>query len=298
MDLMETLFCMWGQKVKILYNFEGDIKMDLVSVILPTYNRAEHIRAAVDSVLAQDYEEMEILVIDDASTDDTEAVIRSIHDSRLQYVRKEVNSGAAAARNRGLSMAGGKYIAFQDSDDLWEPGKLKRQLARMREDYGMVFAVNERTHRDGSKEMVPHTGLPREKLQGWIYPHLLAESFMSTPSMLVDAAVIQEVGGFDENMMNYEDYELALRIAKCVRVGFVDDVLVRSRILPDSIDMNMSSGILSSAYLLKKYETDLRAYGLYERKYQVVMEAAAVYGMSEPIRRFIGRTEKERGESV
>lgn len=272
--------------------------MDLVSVIIPTYNRAEHIRAAVVSVLAQDYEEMEILVIDDASTDDTETVIRSIHDSRLQYVRKEVNSGAAAARNQGLSMAGGKYIAFQDSDDLWVPGKLKRQLARMQDGYGMVFAINERTHRDGSKEMVPHTGLQRENLQGQIYPHLLAESFMSTPSMLVDAAVIREVGGFDENMMNYEDYDLALRIAKCVRVGFVDDVLVQSRILPDSIDMDMSSGILSSAYLLKKYETDLRAYGLYERKYQVVMEAAAVYGMAEPIRRFIGRTEKGRGESV
>src|SRR5262245_44206142 len=100
-----------------------------VSVILPTYNRSHSLPAAIASVLMQSHTDLEVIVVDDASTEDIEALVRSIGDDRVRYVRRNSNGGAAAARNTGLAEARGSYIGFQDSDDLWLPDKLSRQLS-------------------------------------------------------------------------------------------------------------------------------------------------------------------------
>ena len=99
----------------------------MVSVIIPTYNRAHVLPRAIESVLKQTYTELELIVVDDASTDDTAAVMTAITDPRVRYVRKE-HGGAAAARNRGIAEAKGEFIAFQDSDDVWHSDKLEKQL--------------------------------------------------------------------------------------------------------------------------------------------------------------------------
>ena len=107
-----------------MINFSGP----LVTVIIPTYNRANQISRAIHSVQAQSYKHWELLIVDDASNDDTAKIISNIADSRIQYIRHETNQGAAAARNTALAQAKGEYIAFLDSDDEWIPAKLEKQV--------------------------------------------------------------------------------------------------------------------------------------------------------------------------
>jgi glycosyltransferase involved in cell wall biosynthesis len=102
-----------------------------VSIILPAYNRADRLPEAINSILVQSFCDFELIVVDDASSEDIESVVRSIGDPRIRYIRHTVNGGASAARNTGLAEARGEFIAFHDSDDLWLPGKLKRQLEQL-----------------------------------------------------------------------------------------------------------------------------------------------------------------------
>lgn len=105
----------------------------LVSIIMPSYNTAKYIEASINSVLAQTYTNWELLIVDDCSTDNTDGVVAKFKDSRIKYIKNEKNSGAAVSRNRALKMATGKWIAFLDSDDLWVPEKLEKQIAFMEE---------------------------------------------------------------------------------------------------------------------------------------------------------------------
>lgn len=125
----------------------------MVSVIIPSYNRAGSIRAAVESVLKQSYADLELIVVDDGSTDDTEAVLKGIDDDRLRYIYQE-NAGACVARNTGIAAARGEYIAFHDSDDIWHPTKLEKQMAAF-ETYGadLVFCKMQRIMPDGSVQI-------------------------------------------------------------------------------------------------------------------------------------------------
>jgi glycosyltransferase involved in cell wall biosynthesis len=112
-----------------------------VSVVLPSFNRKDSIRASVNSVLTQSFADFELIVVDDGSKEDIRCVLDTIADPRLKYIRRESNGGAAAARNPGIAAATGRFIAFQDSDDLWLPRKLEWQLdlfARLPDDFGVV----------------------------------------------------------------------------------------------------------------------------------------------------------------
>lgn len=113
---------------------------DLISVIMPSYNSEKYITATIDSVIAQTYTNWELIVVDDVSSDKTVEIIEGFHDDRIRLFRNEVNSGAAISRNKALREARGRWIAFLDSDDLWHPEKLERQLAFMKEnDYAFTF---------------------------------------------------------------------------------------------------------------------------------------------------------------
>ncbi len=260
----------------------------LVSVIIPTYNRGYCIENAIRSVLKQDYENMEILIVDDGSADDTQAVVQSIEDTRIHYYKNPCNKGAAASRNVGIQLAQGKYIAFQDSDDEWLEGKLRQQVELLEcSDYGMVYSCFEREFPDGRVEKVPREAIQQEAKQGYIYPYLLAESFISTQTMLVRKEILEQLQGFDEALKSYEDYDLAIRIARECQVAFIDKVLVRLNTLPDSIDMDMMRGLISSCYLLKKYEEDLKKYGIYEQKYQVIIDFAQNTGCRQAVEKFL-----------
>ena len=125
--------------------------MELVSIIMPTYNCARFICESIDSVLAQTYTNWELIIVDDSSTDNTAEMVANFNDPRIHYLRNEQNEGAALTRNKALRAAKGRYIAFLDSDDLWHPDKLERQIAFM-EQNGYAFTYHEYTEIDESSK--------------------------------------------------------------------------------------------------------------------------------------------------
>lgn len=121
--------------------------MELISIVMPTYNCGRFIGESIDSVLAQTYPHWELIIVDDCATDNTEQIVSQYTDSRIRYMRNEYNMGAALTRNRALREAKGRYIAFLDSDDLWAPDKLARQMAFMQQN-GHAFTYHEYTEID------------------------------------------------------------------------------------------------------------------------------------------------------
>ena len=123
----------------------------LVSIVMPSYNTARFIKNSIDSVLAQTYKNWELLIVDDCSTDNTDEIVTQFNDSRITYVKNEKNSGAAVSRNHALAQAKGKWIAFLDSDDLWAPEKLEKQLKFMAENgYAFSYTRYEEIDEDGN----------------------------------------------------------------------------------------------------------------------------------------------------
>ncbi|MFP4498035.1 MAG: glycosyltransferase family 2 protein, partial [Vulcanimicrobiota bacterium] len=181
-------------------------KIPEVSVILCTYNSATFLPGAVDSVLTQTFTDFELIIVDDGSTDNTEKIVGEYDDSRVVYLKLEKNAGLPAARNRGIEIARGKYIAYQDSDDLWMPEKLERQykaLEEADEDVGVVYSAWWQV-RDGEKYRFP-TG--NEKLEGYLYHRFLFGNIF-TVHVLMKKEVFDKVGFFDEELPAFEDWEL------------------------------------------------------------------------------------------
>jgi glycosyltransferase involved in cell wall biosynthesis len=198
-----------------------------VSVVIPTWNRAEWVRDAIDSVLAQDYPRLEVVVVDDGSTDATPEVVRR-YGSQVRYIR-QANGGAASARNRGIAEATGEFVAFLDSDDLFLPGKLTEQVREFGRQPGLVMVYAWFSILDGSG---------RERLgrrfhrTGDIARSLLAHCMqgpLATPTVMVRRTALLQAGGFDETMRLSEDTDLWCRVARLGRVGLVPRVLVQVR---------------------------------------------------------------------
>ncbi|HVT36944.1 MAG TPA: glycosyltransferase family 2 protein [Nevskiaceae bacterium] len=193
-----------------------------VSVILPTYNRAHTLRRAIDSVLAQTHADLELIVVDDGSTDDTAALLASIADPRLRVERPPANEGAAAARNRGISAARGEWLAFQDSDDQWLAQKLERQMALAAADIGLVLCGYQ--VRDGTRSI--HV-MPRSTLGGGPAQVDALDGWpIITPTWLVRRELLRELGGFRTDYRVFEDWDLAFRIIERCRVAAVGEPLL------------------------------------------------------------------------
>ena len=197
----------------------------LVSVVLPTYNRACLIGRSLRSALAQTLTDLELIVVDDGSTDDTPALLGEVSDARVRVFRLDENRGASRARNAGIERSRGDWVAFLDSDDEWEPAKLDRQLGRARADpsAGLVYCGYER--RD---QVTEHRATPRWPLhEGDVLDHLLAGWRFPTALAMVRRAALLEVGGFSADLDCYEDYDLWLRLAAARhRFAVVDEPLV------------------------------------------------------------------------
>ena len=177
----------------------------LISVIIPTYNRGPLLGRAIDSVLAQSYGNIEVIVVDDGSNDDSEAVVRSILDARLFYIRLEKNLGGAMARNTGIRAAKGQYIAFQDSDDEWMPDKLEKQMQVFNSadaDIGVVYCGFIFV-RGNDRKYIPARAVIKRKEN--VYEQLLSENFVSTQTLLVKREVFDRVGVFDGSLPRYHD---------------------------------------------------------------------------------------------
>ncbi|RLC39556.1 MAG: glycosyl transferase [Candidatus Nealsonbacteria bacterium] len=199
-----------------------------VSVIIPTYNRAHLIGRAIQSVLDQTYQDFEIIVVDDASTDNTKEVVKSFGDKRIKYLRLRENSGSSAApKNTAIKITKGKYIALLDSDDEWLPEKLEKQIQLFKnskkKNLGFVgcnvLVVDEQTNKRYEYKT------PKYKN---VFQRLLENDFIwSSSSVMVKKSVIDNVGLFDESLKNANDWEMWIRIAQKYDFDFVDEPLFK-----------------------------------------------------------------------
>jgi glycosyltransferase involved in cell wall biosynthesis len=196
-----------------------------VSVIIPTYNRCAMLLEAIDSVLAQTSETFELIVVDDGSTDGTVEHLMGLGKT-IRFERIE-HGGAAAARNRGVALAGAPLIAFLDSDDLWAPTKLERQLALMRGNPACAISQTDEIWIRTGRRVNP--GVRHRKRAGNIFIDSLRTCLISMSATIMRTDLFRSLGGFDELMMAAEDYDLWLRILIDHEAGLLDEPLVTRR---------------------------------------------------------------------
>jgi GalNAc5-diNAcBac-PP-undecaprenol beta-1,3-glucosyltransferase len=190
----------------------------LVSVIIPTRNRALLLKRALKSVLSQTYPYLEIVVVDDASTDETRDVVASFNNGAIRYIRHDNNMGGSAARNAGIRAASGHYISFLDDDDEWEPEKTEAQLKALRQYDAVLCTSNE--HRRGIERYDARESIDLDDLRKG---HFTAGG---TSVLMARASVLKETM-FDETLPRCQDWDIFIRIAKKYRIGYINKALVR-----------------------------------------------------------------------
>lgn len=268
---------------------------EMVSIIVPTYNRADYIGRAVQSILGQTYGSYEIIIVDDGSTDHTQSVVRKLEEKekRIRYIRSEQNQGAAYARNIGMQKAKYDYIAFLDSDDEWLPDKLELQMKKMldsSEETGLIFCRMSGVSRDGQNRFVyPDQSIEKDILEGKIFSRLLKANVIGTPSILVRRKCMEEVGGFKESLECLEDWEWVLRIAKHWLVGFVDEILVEVHKLAGSVSMNVVGYLIARCYLVSLYRKEMSEFGSLGLIEQDILATAEKCGIKEEIQELLHR---------
>jgi glycosyltransferase involved in cell wall biosynthesis len=194
--------------------------VDYVSVIIPARNRASLIERAVRSVLTQTYQDFEIIVVDDGSTDNTPQTVAGLirEDRRVRFLRHDINRGAQAARNSGIRAALGNWIAFLDSDDEWLPDSLALRLNRAADGGLQVVHSECYVHRLGSTELRLF-GVP--SLEGWVYRQLLRQPGPVFPGLLVLKDCLTRISNLNGTIISFQEWDTAIRLAKYFRFGFV-----------------------------------------------------------------------------
>lgn len=205
----------------------------LVSVITPAYNAQRYIKRAIESVLNQTYKNLEVIVIDDGSTDRTAEIIKSYNDPRIIYLYQE-NQGQGPARNYGIRKSKGEYITLLDADDVYLPEKIEKQVQFMQTypEYKAVYCNALHFYSDNPYKFF------KKKYDcpcGDIFPDLLRTSLINPNTIMFHREVLEKVGGFNEKRYYPEDWDMWLRIARaCFRFGYIDEDLVKVEIREDS----------------------------------------------------------------
>jgi glycosyltransferase involved in cell wall biosynthesis len=214
----------------------------LVSIIVPIYNCAHFLPDALDSILAQQYPNMEIIVVDDGSSDSS-AEVAEAYGASVKVIRQK-NQGPAAARNRGVRESSGEYLAFLDGDDAWLPGKLLAQMQHFasHEEVGIVYGrfkrwrVNEEGRYPSVKTFITteNNGSIDDKESGWIYHELLLDGVIHIITAVIPRSLYDTLGGFDESMHVGEDYDFWLRASRLVQAHKLSRDVALYRISPNS----------------------------------------------------------------
>ena len=205
-----------------------------VSIVLSTYNRLPLLHRAVDSVIAQTFRDWELIVVDDGSTDGTREYLEAIEDPRVRPIWLQ-HGGVTSARNAGLRLARGEWVAFHDSDDLWLPEKLEWQLQRVTAHPACRWSYTGYSFIDTNGTPLPErTNLLPLPVSGHILEPLLRfEVSTAVPTMLVQRSLIEEIGGFDATMLFLSDYDFILRLAARSEVCALSETLALVREHPD-----------------------------------------------------------------
>lgn len=233
-----------------------------VSVIIPSYNRADLLGRSVSSVLRQTYQDFELIVVDDCSTDNTRDVVMSFDDRRVKYVRLDKNSGTPAApTNAGIGLALGQYIAVQDSDDKWLPDKLEKQvevLDNVSPLVGVVYTDMWKIGRDGTKtrwrspRVMPEDGIVYQQALGYRLANI------GTVTLLARRECFDKVGLFDEVIPMFIDTEWLIRVSKHYFLYHIDEPLACYYETPGSVSSKTGATVAARKHILEKYFDDIR----------------------------------------
>lgn len=215
---------------------------ELISVIIPTYNRAYIIQDSIFSVLNQTYKDIELLVIDDGSTDDTESKVKEIHDNRIRYIKQE-NKGACAARNKGILLANGKYIAFNDSDDIWYEYKLERQINTLKKyDADIVFCKLDRENY--------RNGVPSHIHEGFLTQNTDLMG-IGTQTLFGKKEIFKD-NLFKEDLPRLQDTEILIRLCLKHSIYCMDEKLVKWQLQPNSISKDRDKLYMAVKLILQE----------------------------------------------
>jgi len=241
--------------------------MPKVNVIIITYNRAKLLSSAITSVLNQTFQDFEIIVVDDASTDNTKEVVSSFNDKRIKYIRHEINKGEAGARNTGVMNSNCKYIAFLDDDDEWMPEKLKMQVDLLENSspkVGGVYTGYLRVNKITGE--VLDRKLPAKR--GNIFYEILAENWFIVSTVLLKKECFEKVGLFDGSIPYGLDWDMWIRISREFHFECIKEPLVKYSIHEDGrLTANHGLVIRGKEAMLKKYgqllALDRKSYSYY-----------------------------------
>lgn len=261
--------------------------MKQVSVIIPTYNRGHIIERSIRSVLQQTYQPLEIIVVDDGSDDNTEEVIREIADSRIVYHKLPENKGVSYARNKGVELANGEWIAFQDSDDCWRENKLEEQMAyaEMYPEYELIYCAY--CCNLANKDAVEIPGKTGAKLQGDIFADLLYKNTIGAPTILMRKSAFLKTQGFDSSLRSLEDWEFVIRYAKKNEIGYVDKVLVDAYMSDGGVSSGKGAYFESRCRLIARYYHDLVTTQRLEAVISDLLGRAEANGVLEPVKNML-----------
>lgn len=225
---------------------------NLVSVIVPVYNRAHLVQETIQSILDQTYQFFEIILINDGSTDGSLAILNDFERKFPEKIRviDQVNQGQIVARNNGIKIAKGSYIAFLDSDDLWLREKLERQIPLFEPGVGLVYSGTEIIDEGGQTTRIEPAD---ENMSGDIYPQLLVKNRMTGGTVVVTAEVLDRVGVFSTEFKAAENWDLWLRICKISQARVVAEPLVKYRIHSDNMSGDTQLMINAKLKIIEKH---------------------------------------------
>jgi glycosyltransferase involved in cell wall biosynthesis len=231
--------------------------MNLISVVIPTCNRPRLLETAINSVINQTYNNIEIIIVDDASTDETKAVHIKYNDERISYIRVDKSKGGNFARNLGVKQSKGSYVAFLDDDDEWLPSKLSKQMQVFEKDesIGIVYTGADVIHTayDTKYKITPQK-------MGDLSMSILTFNYIgTTSSVMIKRELFDEAGGFDIKMPQLQDYDLWIRVCQLTKVGFLKESLIKYYV-------HASTNQITSSTLKNK-----KAIEMIDKKYELLI---------------------------
>lgn len=236
--------------------------MELVSAIITTHGRLNLFKKALKSAEMQTYPNMEIIVIDDCSADGTKEWMQTEYHGKAQYIyiEKSESKGGNHARNVGIGIAKGRYIAFLDDDDIWMPEKISKQVEifEVKPEVVLVYCGHVRVFDTGERLVQ----IPREGTWGDLSHKIFTNIFFTTSMMMIRKNILDEVGGFDEKLKFWQDVDLAIRVCQKGNVGCIPEPLMEllcstSSNDPTRLSAKMNGWMDSVEYINKKYEIEI-----------------------------------------